>query len=449
MDIKSIFAVVATGSALLALAAVPNVTGVTMTQTNDRLVTINYTLSDAPAVITVDVQTNDANGGWASIGGEAIWNAMGDVWKKVESGETAKTITWRPDHTWPDHKIEGNNTRAVVTAWPLENTPDYMVVDITGVPASDVVRYYPGADYLPKSSFKQAGAAITNNPAYKTTKFLMRKIMARGVEWRMGSARETGRNTTNEDPHLVTLDKNYYIGVFEVTQAQWQWITGYSYQQFTTQQTMRPYDFASYTDIRQGDGSSKYSEDGNVSAPATGGEYPAEPYSESFLGLLRTKTGIDFDLPSEAQWEFAARAGHGEGHWGDGSTMNISNEQDTNLNRISRYKKNPTGMPATPSFTVAPDEGGTAIVGSFQPNSWGLYDMTGNMLELCLDYYKVDITGLKGAVNTQVETATSHVAKGGGWSSPVASNRPAYRGGRTNKRYNIYGFRVVCTAGIK
>ena len=82
----------------------PNVMGVTMAQAQDRLVTITYTLSDAPAVITLDVQTNVTGDVWASIGGEAVWNAMGDVWRKVGDGLAAGqsfngTITWHPDHS--------------------------------------------------------------------------------------------------------------------------------------------------------------------------------------------------------------------------------------------------------------------------------------------------------------------------------------------------------------
>ena len=63
----------------------PSVSGVTMTQANDRMVTIEYTLADGPAVITLDVQTNATpnaaadDPGWTTIGGEAIWNAAGDV----------------------------------------------------------------------------------------------------------------------------------------------------------------------------------------------------------------------------------------------------------------------------------------------------------------------------------------------------------------------------------
>ena len=229
-------------------AAVPEISGVTMSQAGDRLVTITYTLADAPAVITLDVQTNVTGDVWASIGGEAVWNAMGDVWKRVETG--SHTITWHPDHSWPDHKIVGDNARAVVTAWALENTPDYMVVDLE---TANIVRYYPGVDFLPKKGFDQSGAAVTNNPDYKTSKLLMRKIMARGVEWTMGSTtRETQRKAEKEETHKVTLTNNYYIGVFEVTQAQWKNIATNSSltAYFPVDGDMRPMEKASYNEVR-------------------------------------------------------------------------------------------------------------------------------------------------------------------------------------------------------
>ena len=189
MDIKKLTAAALAAATSAALtAAVPEISGVTMAQGVARLVTITYTLADAPAVVTVDVQTNANTSaaaddpGWTSIGGEAVWNATGDVWKKVETG--SRTITWRPDHSWPDHKIADGGARAVVTAWALDNTPDYMVVDLA---AAHSIFYYPGVDFLPGSSIGQKGA-VTNNTSYKTSKLLMRKIMARGVTWTMGSA---------------------------------------------------------------------------------------------------------------------------------------------------------------------------------------------------------------------------------------------------------------------
>ena len=177
MNIKKLTtaALAATTSAALT-AAVPEISSVTMAQDVARLVTITYTLADAPAVVTVDVQTNNANGVWTSIGGEAVWNAQGDVWKKVETG--SHTITWRPDLSWPDHKIADGGARAVVTAWALDNTPDYMAVDITATGGADTQTYYPAADFVP--------GGVTNAD-YKTSVLLMRKIMAKDVTWTMGS----------------------------------------------------------------------------------------------------------------------------------------------------------------------------------------------------------------------------------------------------------------------
>jgi formylglycine-generating enzyme required for sulfatase activity len=435
MNIKKLTtaALAATTSAALT-AAVPEISGVTMAQDVARLVTITYTLADAPAVVTVDVQTNNANGVWTSIGGEAVWNAQGDVWKKVETG--SHTITWRPDLSWPDHKIADGGARAVVTAWALDNTPDYMAVDITATGGADTQTYYPAADFVP--------GGVTNS-LYKTTTLLMRKIMAKDVTWTMGSVAESGRMVPREQPHLVKLTSNYYIGVYPVTQTQWQQVAGYNPSGFTTDRAMRPVEKVSYTDIRQGKGTAA------VAASATGGVYPAEPYGDSFLGILREKTKLDFDLPSEAQWEFAARAGNGEGYWGDGSAMRISSDKDEGLDLLGRYQYN-GGKVGTNSGTdpAANCEAtnGTAIVGSYLRNAWGLYDVYGNVWETCLDWFAEDITTLNGAVNAA--SGTFRASRGGSWNNVAGSCRPAFRNGAVpTYRNNNYGFRVVCTAGLQ
>lgn len=378
----------------------PSVSGVTMTQANDRKVTIEYTLADGPAVITLDVQTNATpnaaadDPGWTSIGGEAIWNAAGDVWKKVE-GDTTHTITWRPDQSWPGHKITGNGARAVVTAWATNNTPDYMVVHLD---VSGATTFYPAADFLPKASFKQEGAAVTNNPAYKTTKFLMRKIEAAGIEWTMGStAAETQRNSTREATHLVKLEDNYYIGVFPVTQAQWDLIQpsrlAPSYFNNAADRAMRPVERVCYNEIRNA---------ANSTTADTAYDWPADPNPDSFLGKLRTNTGIDFDLPSKAQWEFAARAGNGDTKWGDGSGI-LNTDTDANLNKLGRYQRNGGQILKGSSYSNPAQScgatNGTAIVGSYAPNSWGLYDTAGNVYEWCLDWYDDNIAALGGKVN--------------------------------------------------
>lgn len=436
-------------------AIIPEVSDVTMTQAANRRVTVTYRLSDAPAVVTLDIQTNANTSaatddpGWTSIGGAAICNAQGDVWKKV-SGKDTYTITWQPDRVWTDaegegFKIAANGARARVTAWPVDNTPNYMVVDITATGGADTQTYYPAAEFVP--------GGVTNS-LYKTTTLLMRKIMAKDVTWTMGSVAESGRNATRETPHQVKLDSNYYIGIYPVTQTQWQQVTGYNPSIFTADRTMRPVENVSYTDIRQGKGTA------STAASAMGGIYPAEPDSNSFLGLLRSKTGIDFDLPSETQWEFAARAGNGEGYWGDGSAIQISSNKDANLNLLGRYLNNPaSNSSSSPAATITPSEGGTAIVGSYAPNAWGLYDVHGNVWEMCLDWYADNITAHSGKVNIDPATpantlsgaaGANRVRRSGSWIGEAYYCRSAFRSSNTPKeRKNFIGFRVVCTAGLQ
>jgi len=440
-------AALAVAVATTASAAVPRVSSTQMTQAANRLVTITYELADGPAVITLDIETNvTGTAEWVSIGGENIQQVTGDVWKKVETG--SRTIQWRPDLSWPDHKIADGGARAVVTAWALDNTPDYMAVDITATGGADTQTYYPTADFVP--------GGVTNG-LYKTGALLMRKIMAKGVKWTMGSVAESGRNASREATHQVTLTNNYYIGVYPVTQTQWQQVTGYNPSNFTTDRTMRPVEEVSYTDIRQGKGTV------GTAASATGGVYPAEqPYGESFLGLLRSKTGIDFDLPSEAQWEFAARAGNGEGYWGDGSAMRISSNKDAGLDLLGRYQYNGGKIGTNSGTNPAADcesTNGTAIVGSYAPNAWGLYDMHGNVWEWCLDWYANDITAHGGKVNIDPATPANtlsgasgayRVVRGGCWASAAGLCRPAFRdGGVPTSRHIDYGFRVLCSAGLR
>ena len=427
-------------AAATASATVPAITTATMSQSqSSRLVTINYTLADAPAVITLEVQTNATlnasadDPGWTSIGGEAVCNAQGDVWKQVAAGNHA--ITWRPDLSWPDHIIEDGGARAIVSAWALDNTPDYMVVDISSAAQPNTQTYYPAADFLP--------GGLLENHDYRTTKIVMRKIMAKDVEWTMGSTpSESQRNSAREATHPVKLDQNYYIGVFEVTQDQWALIKGSSPAKFVNAayRAMRPVEYVSYNGIR-------HSSDNSDNSAYY---YPAAPNSASFLGQLRTKTGIDFDLPSEAQWEFAARAGNGSTKWGDGTAI-LNTDEDANLTLHGRYGKNGGLVNGTgnPNANTAGAENGTAIVGSYAPNAWGLYDMSGNVWELCLDWHKTDNSSWNGAVATTSDNG-KRIMRGGGFDCVAGRCRPAFRFPYSQDDTNwSYGFRRACYAGLQ
>ena len=139
---------------LQSLFAVPVVSDVEMKQTlPNRTVTITYKLQDAPAVVTLDIETNATDGTWASIGGENIQFVSGAVNRKVTDEDKDEnglcTIKWRADDSWPNHIIGSKGARAVVTAWPLDNTPDYMVVDISASAKPGTARYYTSTNSPP------------------------------------------------------------------------------------------------------------------------------------------------------------------------------------------------------------------------------------------------------------------------------------------------------------
>ena len=418
-----------------AFAATPKAENVTISGVGSREVTITYTLTAAPVVVTLDIETNTASGAWVSIGGEHIQRVSGDVNRQV-SGKGTYTISWLPDRDWPGNLVESGRARAVVTAWPLDNTPDYLVVNLLTTTNLPTARYYTSTNFLPGGLF--------SNPAYRTSSILMRKILAKDVTWTMGSSPlELGRDPSAagaEAPHEVTLTNDYYIGVFEVTQKQWETVTEENPADFKGD--MRPVEQVSYNEIRVS--ATKTAS----AADYTNYDWPNDPCGDSFLGKLRTQTQVDFDLPSEAQWEFACRAGlqvgcevWKNGCWNDGTKIQLQDGVDSNLVKLGRYKSNQTdGVGGTAN--------GTAPSGSYAPNSWGLYDMHGNVIEWCLDWFAVDITALNGAVNTTV--AAGHARRDGAWNNPAKYQRMAVRASNTpDSQYSSVGLRLACRAGLR
>ena len=420
--------------AALVVRATPTVSDVSMfPDSASGAVTISYRLLDAPAIVTLDIQTNGPSG-WASIGGEHIdcFSSDSDVWKKV-SGDGVYAIKWHPGQSWPGGKAV--EVKAVVSAWSPDNPPDYMVADLSSSAAANTERYYPSVEFLP--------GGLLANPAYRTTKLVMRKIMAAGRQWTMGTG-----SSGAQASHAVTLADNYYIGVFEMTQAQWYQVAGYKNFQFTTEGAMRPANCVCYNEIRCASGNTK---------TWAGGNWPDPPYAGSFLDKLRSRTGLDIDLPGEAQWEYACRAGHAANEWGTGVTIGNS---DNDPNMPGRHKNNGgyrAGESADPPSTIGPTNA-TAIVGSYAPNSWGLYDMHGNVFELCLDWYEDNILSLDGAVNIDQSApaktlagqvaGTTRVRRGGSYHVGTGSSKPTNRlGAPPDGRAQQWGFRLACPAG--
>ena len=134
---------------MAAAAAVPRVSNVSMTPYGKCR--INYTLSEAPGIVTFEVLTNDV-----PIGAECLTNAVGDVNCLVQPG--ARTINWDASEIWPGHKFRTPSVKARVTVWPTNAPPDWLAVDLTS--ADCPVTYYASEAALP-------WGRISGNPKYK------------------------------------------------------------------------------------------------------------------------------------------------------------------------------------------------------------------------------------------------------------------------------------------
>jgi formylglycine-generating enzyme required for sulfatase activity len=167
-----------------------------------------------------------------------------------------------------------------------------------------------------------------------------------------------------------------------------------------------------------------------------GAQNPVERVSwndaQAFCEQVRARSGRAIALPTEAQWEYACRAGT-ETPFNTGST--ISTEQ-ANYNGNFMY--------GNPVKGVHREK--TTRVGSFKPNKFGLYDMHGNVWQWCQDLYTEHYENLNPTdpLNINITDGTAHVLRGGSWGSTPGYCRSAFRyyDSPDYRRYNI-GFRVV------
>ena len=399
-------AIFCVASASAALLDKPRITDLSVVQESGRRVSITFKIAAAPAVVTVDILTNalaDASGSWGSVGGGNLTAALsGDVGRLLPNGDETRTIVWRPRVSLPARSFERGMAKAVVTAWSAEEPPTFMVVDLT----NEVNRFTYYAD-------KASLPGGIGDRAYKTTKILFRRIPAAGVTWKMGSPTSEGQRGDSEDLHDVTLTEDYYMAVYETTMKQfgivqayynshkaasdpewlWYYVNNYENSGYDAEtKEVCPYNTASYFKLRGKD-------DALYNWPANGHDVAPN----GFMGVLRAMTGgkLLFDLPTEAQWEFAARAGTTtEAYFG--VAYNYAwNANTANLDANTWWWGN---------SDVAGD-GSKKIphpVGMKTANAFDLYDVLGNVLESCLDQYTahlgvaeaVDPTGPKtGAEN--------------------------------------------------
>jgi len=316
-----------------------------------RVVEVSYELTgNMPVYVTLEITTN-------GIPLPNLERIRGDVSTAqfpviVEPDNSApKKIYWDARGDWPSNLT--TEARATVTAWFTNDPPacvgTYVIVDLTAGPfASEYsVRYSMSPPNL-------------SDPGCKTTELWLRRIPAGAFS--MGSpSNELGRDPTRETQHPVTLTKDFYIGVFQVTQKQYERVMG------TTPSgkagNARPVEQVSYNMIR---------------GTTLGAQWPADSQvdSTSFMGRLRDRTSLNFDLPTDAQWEYTCRAGTAAPLYSGEVLTSLTS--CPNVEALARYMHN-----------AGDGKGGYAEhteVGLYLPNAWGLYDMYGNTWEWCLDW---------------------------------------------------------------
>ncbi|MBO4528739.1 MAG: formylglycine-generating enzyme family protein, partial [Victivallales bacterium] len=294
-------------------------------------------------------------------------------------------------------------------------TARYIVVDLSGGP--DAVNY--------PVRYSTTGPDL-NDDTCRTAELWLRRI-PKGT-FIMGSPEDELGHYSDETQHEVTLTQDYYIGVFECTQKQWELVMGDNPAKYKGE--CRPVEFFSYNTIR---GTGDHYTDGGAGWPSYG--HAVAP--SSFMGILQAKTGLTFDLPTEAQWEYACRAGTTTAL---NSGKNLTDgDEDAAMDEFGRY-----------TYNKSDGKGGYSEhtkVGSYLPNAWGLYDMHGNVWEWCLDWY--ELYGTDAVSDPVGPTSRSYrVIRGGGWRSVANYCRSAIR-----KNYSYptigqglidFGFRIAC-----
>ena len=251
-------------------------------------------------------------------------------------------------------------------------------------------------------------------------------VLVKGGTFTMGATSEQGSDYDGDElpTHQVTLS-DYYIGKYEVTQQLWEYEMKYN-GICADGSTMLPY----ASDVWIGT-------DPSISN-GVGDHYPAYNVSWDdivliFIPRLNLITGKIFRLPTEAEWEYAARGGNkSQGYKYSGSN---------NLDDVAWYSDN--------AYDVGESsrDYGTHPVGTKSPNELGIYDMSGNVAEWCSDWYSGSYYSLSPSINPIGPISGSYrVIRGGCWLPSICRVSGRGYNASDSRSYNCNGFRLVCSS---
>jgi formylglycine-generating enzyme required for sulfatase activity len=277
--------------------------------------------------------------------------------------------------------------------------------------------FYPGAQPNVNKNTANSNTAIATDPQSEVIKSLtgaaaFAKISA--GDFMMG-IEDHGDN--NDVPHLVKITRAFEMGKYEVTQVQWQALMGDNPSNFKGENSDNlPVENVSWDDV--------------------------QGFIQKLNGL---KDGYKYRLPSEAEWEYAARAGSKASYqqnldgiaWtGNNSGLKELNSMDIWNSDRDNYKKRLTANGCQPR-----------AVGQKKPNKWGLFDMQGNVWEWCSDWYDADYYLSSPEENPQgPDNGSQKINRGGSWYSQIDRCQIFNRSkdAPNTRLYNL-GFRLVRT----
>jgi formylglycine-generating enzyme required for sulfatase activity len=266
----------------------------------------------------------------------------------------------------------------------------------------------PGWAWAPAPWVKKHGKEFTNSIGMKLVRIPSGKF-------KMGSPTDDKHRGRDEQQHEVEISKPFYLGVHEVTQGQYKKVMGSNPSYFSSAGTGK----------------------GKVAGLDTS-DFPVENVSwedavefcKKLSALPAEKgAGRTYRLPTEAEWEYACRAGAA-----DSSPYHFGNAISTATVNYGGFR----GLGGSP--------GRTCKVGSYKPNKFGLFDMHGNVWEWCSDWYERDYYGKSPKVDPQGPMmGTQRVFRGGSWQNPDYCCRTASRIGLASPKLRNYviGMRAV------